>query len=43
MKAGVGQAKYWALSVTLGSIYSTDSSWAEQMPETNNSNQTQQG
>ena len=28
---------------TLGSIYSTNASRAEQMPETNNSNQTKQG
>ena len=38
MKAGVGQAKYWALSVTFGSIYSTDASEAGQVPETDNSN-----
>ena len=43
MKAGVGQAKHCTLSVTFGSIYTTDSSRAEQMPETNNPNQTQQG
>ena len=28
---------------TLGSIYSTNASGAEQMPEINNSNQTKQG
>ena len=28
------------LLFTLGSVYSTDASGAEQMPETNNSNQT---
>ena len=43
MKAGVGQAKHSTLSVTFGSIYTTDSSRAEKMPETNNPNQTQQG
>ena len=31
------------LLFTLGSIYSTNASGAEQMPETNNSNQTKQG